>query len=138
MAELEAFTVRLGVEDATQLRAAAEAGGVAVTEIQRQAIQAYLAQRAGDRVASALEAVVAKHTDRLAAMLTKVYVAAGCAAWEASALIGCVPDTDEAEVMKQSVVRAMYDWHQKGATSLGEGGEEAYTAAELRAGMSPR
>lgn len=130
--ELEAFTVRLGPDDAAQVRAAAEVRGVVVAEVIRQAVTEHLARRESDRVLPLIDAAFAKHADRLAGLIAKTHIAAATAAWEARWLVyHAEPQHPELAVMvmEQSVARAGVDLRRKGAT-IGEAGEEEYEAAE--------
>ena len=130
MAVLEEVKTRLGPDDAAQVRAAAEARGMSVAEVVRQAVQEYLARREGDRVLPLLDEALAKHVDRLAALTTKAIVSAGVAAWEANYLIGVHKDGKTARrVMRAAVLRAVMDMHRKGV-AVGEAPEEEYRVAE--------
>lgn len=131
---MEAIKVLIADEDAITLRAIAEARGVSIAEVVRQAVTEHLARREGDRAVPIIDATFAKHVDRLAALLSKTYVAAAVAAWEVRFLIEGEPEVDAEEVMRQAVVRAGVDWRGHGV-AIGAAGEEVYTEAERAKGV---
>ena len=118
------------------LEAAAEARGVSVAEVIRQAVQEHLARREGDRMIPLLDETLSKHVDRLAALLAKVYVAAASASWQANYLVGRDPKADPVDIMRAAVTRALVDLRRKGS-AVGEATEEEYQDAEERAGLPP-
>ncbi len=129
--------MRLGPDDVAELEATAKARGVSVSEVVRVAVQEHLARRQGDRVLPLLDQGFARHTDRLAALISKVYVAASAASWPATYIIGRDQKVgmDEArEIWRSAQVRALVDLRRKGC-GLGEAEEEEYRAAEARAGV---
>ena len=139
MAEMEAdeqIKVRLPREDAIALRATAEARGLPVAAVVRQAVTEYLARREGDRAVPIIDATFAKHVDRLAGLIVKVYVAASASSWQANRLMDTLTSLDPVAEMKSAVARALVDLRRNGS-ALGEATEEEYEAAEERAGLPP-
>ena len=126
---MQEVKTRLAPDDAAMLEAAAEARGVSVAEVVRQAVQEYLARREGDRVLPWMDEALSKHVDRLAALITKAIVTAGVAAWEVNYLIGLEPKSNATVMMRASLARAVLDLRRKGV-AVGEASEEEYTAAE--------
>lgn len=130
MAGLEEVKTRLGPGDAALVRAIAEARGVSVAEIVRQAIQEHLARREGVRVQPLLDAVFAEHADRLAELLAKTHIAAATAAWEVQWLVAQAHPTDSPrKIMRQCVARAGVDLRRPGA-AVGEAARPVYEAAD--------
>ena len=125
------FPVRLTMDDAAQVRAAAEARGVSVSVVIRQAVAEHLARREGDRAVPVIDAVFAKHVDRLAGLIAKTYVASATAAWQTRYLIER-SGADSYLLMRRSVCRALVDLRRKGS-AMGEAEIEEYAAAEAAA-----
>ncbi len=136
--ELEACTIRLPKKDAVQVRTEAEGRGIPVADLVRLAVTEHLAREAEGRVLSAVGEVLDRHTDRLAALIAKVYVAAATTSWQANYLIGhgaAGVGMDEAgDIWRSARVRALVDLRHQGS-GLGEAEEEEYRAAEARAGI---
>ena len=129
-----AIRVRLGEADLAALNLAAAERKATISDVVRDALRMYLGQDSAVRVMPLIDAVVAKHADRLAALMCKVFTVSGMAAWEGRALVARLTDLDVDAVWRDARARALVDLRQPGTDRWGE--EDLYPP-ETQPGPAP-
>ena len=115
-----AIRVRLGEADLAALNLAAAERKTTVSDVVRDALRMYLGQDAAVRVMPLIDAAVAKHADRLAALMCKVFTVSGMAAWQSRALVAKMTDLDVDATWRDARARALVDLRQPGTDRWGE------------------
>ena len=119
------ITVRYDDPTFESLQVEAKSRHLPLAEVVRQAVAEHLARQTLARAVPLLDATFGKHVDRLAALLTKVFVAADMGNWQVRALVSAlVADQDPAAIMRESRIRALVDLRLAG-TDFGAD-DEAY------------
>gem|GEM_PF-6916866 len=130
MPDLEDVKIRFRADDLALLRAEAEARKTSLADIVRESVGEHLARAAAARVVPVLDAALAKHVDRLAAMLARTFVAADMAQWQACALYAALAvdrpgGATAAQVQREAQHRAAIDLRARGLEIAGD--EDMYT-----------
>lgn len=115
-----AVSIRLPEADLAALKLAAAEQKTTVSDVVRDALRMYLGQDSAVRVMPLIDAAVAKHADRLAALMCKVFTVSGMAAWEGRALVARLTDLDVDAVWRDARARALVDLRQPGTDRWGE------------------
>ncbi len=115
-----AVSIRLPEADLAALKLAAAERKTTISDVVRDALRMYLAQDSAVRVMPLIDAAVAKHADRLAALMCKVFTVSGMAAWEGRALVTILTKLDPDAVWRDARARALVDLRQPGTDRWGE------------------
>ena len=131
---LEVLTVRLPAGLVARMRGEAQARKVSMAVLSREIVVAWFAAQDAPGVAGAIDQALAKHVDRLAALLAKSGTWAATAAWEVNFVVAALKASGvkfPGDVMGRALARAGAD-ARYGGTLLGELSEAAYDAIERR------